>query len=308
MNKNLRCILFLFLLPFATHLYAQRDTSAYDDDNSDREWGAAVYVQASHVFYHAHFADLQIQFPYRIDNRSGYFTGNVSGLGKGAGTFIAFGLQIQHRDVSFDMNISPFVTAGANNMFDTYIGLSWRCHYERYVPTMADYGTTLLCLPISFSLGIQDYNAIYNAGRIRIDTTERFYAFGSDLGLGENEPEHGFVNIYCTQFTLALTPTVNLGYRPLLGNFVCEFRFGPFIPILNKAGVNFYYRDSDFDNGAVFPKLATIPFKGYGIRASYNGGDVPNNPFPIAGWMLSFRVNFGTPELDHGRPVIRGVN
>ncbi|MBI3512178.1 MAG: hypothetical protein HY064_16080 [Bacteroidetes bacterium] len=300
MRKKIRYTFFIFCVIFfrGNFLCAQAD-SMHTHPGDEPEWGIHPYVQLSHLFFNPSQGILDVSFPYRISGIAGTqtFKDTIAGFGRG-GTFVTFGLAVNHHNFSFDANMSPFTSIGTGTRLDFFLGVTYRLRYDQWIPSMADLQTQFLSFPVSFTVGLQNYNAISNLGQVELDSTHRFQAFGGSLGLSENENETGTVKIFFQETVFAFSPSINIGFRPRYSMLEFSLRFGPFIPFYNKGGLNFFYRDSDSDDTHSFPNaFGTVPMHGFGVQSHFNGKSVPDAPYPISGWMLSFRVGFNSGNI-----------
>lgn len=312
-NKNhmVKRVLFFLLLFASAFLHAQTvpsppsgtpSSSYYSEGENDDEWHFVLYAQYSHLFYKTTPGLLEVKFPYRITSQLGTmvtdtFAGSTHGTKRSMGNFFALpGVEMSHKNLVIDINISPFQLPRLGWRYNAYAGAGYRFRYDKFFDQFTDLRPVLENFPLTFKFGLQLHNAMWNMGRVNMNYMDSFTAFGNKLEQTEDEPEEQescHVDVVYLQKMIAFVPGLSFGFRPVDNNFDAAISLSYYFPVTLENGFAFVFNDSDQDDPHYAPGyFGMISSNQPGLHASYNHGHVPDSPYSMKGWMLSARVGF----------------
>lgn len=288
----------------------ERFPAYYNYDHTPEGWFISAYGVFNYANYNPQPGTLSVKFPYILTDRNTNtsatmnFTSvktNLVGTGKWVNPGI--GLEIGKDNFSVEggmglyiRNWSDYLYFGMNYRFILY-----RVHRqkEKYVFASTSFpgenGERLMAdFPVKISCGIFYWQPVWDLGDISI-SDKQFYALGHIMQDRDSlvTGSSGTVHVLFHQNYIALTPNLNIGYRPQNGRIDFSFRISPLITIAERGGLRFYMTNSGSVEWAPTNGInldAIIPMNSLGLDASFNGSEIQSSPFRLRGIMYTLRV------------------
>lgn len=311
------CFAFVLLVVFlltAKTAYSRIQTDPYRlysyNNSAPQGWVVSAYSIFSYVDYREQPGNLFVKFPYILTNRStgtastSIFTATSPNLVRsGKWVYPGIGLELGKENFSVEAAMGLYLRQWSDHL---YFGVNYRfilnkihANPERYT-----FGATSFPgkrgagrmgdFPIKISCGFFYWQPIWNLGTINIGDKE-FYALGHVMQDRDslNVASSGNITVLFHQNYIALTPNINIGYRPQQGRIDFSFRVSPLITIAERGGLRFYLRNGGSSEWAPTNGISlesVIPLDSVPMNATFNGENIDTSPFRLRGIMYTFRI------------------